>query len=170
MARPTVIRSTTGKAINLSASCLESKPKKKDYDLDTSDDCSLSGLDLELNDEDFDSIKSLCMSFLVEEAPYMEEKKVLFFNAWGKVNLGEQVMQSYISFAKNRTNLPKTWLGMSGRQFRLALPFYCFLPFCVNFSFLQCPIANIFGLHNWASLELMISLPRDALEVMLMSD
>jgi len=118
MARPTVIRSTTGKAFNLSASCFESNPTTKDCTLDTSDDCSLSSLDLELNDEDFDSIQSLCMSFLVEEAPYMEEKKVLFFNAWGKVNLGEEVMQSYISFAKNRTNLPKTWLGMSGRQFR----------------------------------------------------
>ena len=120
MARPTVIRSTTGKAFNLSASCFESNPTTKDCTLDTSDDCSLSSLDLELNDEDFDSIQSLCMSFLVEEAPYMEEKKVLFFNAWGKVNLGEEVMQSYISFAKNRTILPKTWLGMSGRQFRLA--------------------------------------------------
>ena len=139
MARPTVIRSTTGKAINLSASCFESNTKTKDYDLDTSDDCSLSGLDLELNDEDFDSIKSLCMSFLVEEAPYMEEKKVLFFNAWGKVNLGQDIMQSYINFAKNRTNLPKTWLGMSGRQFRLASPFYCFLPFCELFL---SPISN----------------------------
>ena len=103
----------------MSAASLESsKPKTTECDLDTSDDCSLSDLDLELNDEDFEDIQSLCMSFLAEEAPYMEEKKVLFFNTWGKVNLGEDIMQSYISFAKNRTNLPKTWLGMSGRQFR----------------------------------------------------
>ena len=114
-----MIRSTTGKPFNLSASSSESKLKTKECDLDTSDDFSLAELDLDLNEEEFDSIKSLCMSFLVEEAPYMEEMKVLFFNTWGKVNLGEEVMLSYISFAKNRTNIPKTWLGMSGRQFRL---------------------------------------------------
>ena len=114
-----MIRSTTGKPFNLSASCSETKLKTKECDLGTSDDFSLAELDLDLNEEEFDSIKSLCMSFLVEEAPYMEEMKVLFFNTWGKVNLGEEVMLSYISFAKNRTNIPKTWLGMSGRQFRL---------------------------------------------------
>ena len=103
----------------MSDSSFESgKPKTTECDLDTSDDCSLSDLDLELKEEDFEDIQSLCMSFLAEEAPYMEEKKVLFFNTWGKVNLGEDIMQSYISFAKNRTNLPKAWLGMSGRQFR----------------------------------------------------
>jgi len=118
LARASVIRSTTGKPFNLSASSSESKLKTKECDLGTSDDFSLAELDLDLNEEEFDSIKSLCMSFLVEEAPYMEEMKVLFFNTWGKVNLGEEVMLSYISFAKNRTNIPKTWLGMSGRQFR----------------------------------------------------
>jgi len=105
----------------LSDSSFESgKPKTTECDLDTSDDCSLSDLDLELNEEDFEDIQSLCMSFLAEEdtSCHVMEKKVLFFNTWGKVNLGEDIMQSYISFAKNRTNLPKTWLGMSGRQFR----------------------------------------------------
>ena len=127
MARPSVIRSTPGKTLNLSAEC----------GLDTSDDCSLSDFDLELNEEDFDRIQSLCMSFVVEEAPYMEEKKVLFFNTWGKVNLGEEIMQSYISFAENRRNLPKAWLGMSGRQFRLVLPVYCFFHFCGNLSLIM---------------------------------
>ena len=105
----------------MSDSSFESgKPKTTECDLDTSDDCSLSDLDLELNEEDFEDIQSLCMSFLAEEdtSCHVMEKKVLFFNTWGKVNLGEDIMQSYISFAKNRTNLPKTWLGMSGRQFR----------------------------------------------------
>ena len=119
MARPSVIQSTGGKAFNLSALCCDScKTKTKECGLESNDDCSLSDFDVELKDEDFDSIQSLCINFLVEEAPYMEEKKVLFFNTWGKVNLGEEVMKSYINFAKNRTNLPKTWLGMSGRQFR----------------------------------------------------
>ena len=73
---------------------------------------------MEIADKEFASIHSLCVSVLMEEAPYMEEKKVLFFNTWGKVNLGERLMESYIMFAKNRRNLPKTWLGMTGRQFR----------------------------------------------------
>ena len=124
MARPSVIKSTTGKTLNLSASSFESSKPKSACDLYTSDDCSLSDFDLELNDDDFDSIQSLCMNFLVEEAPYMEEKVVLFFNTWGKVNLGEDIMRSYISFSKNRTAIPKAFLGMTGRQFRLVLPFF----------------------------------------------
>ena len=153
MARPSVIRSTTGKPFNLSASCSESKLKTKECDLDTSDDCSLAELDIDLNEEDLDSIQSLCISFLVEEAPYMEEKKVLFFNTWGKVNLGEEVMLSYISFAENRTNIPKTWLGMSGRQFRLVLLCSCFFPFCELFLS-AISKSKFFGLHNSESIHI----------------
>ena len=99
----------------MSTTRFESEPETKDRDLAEGDHFDL---DVETADKEFASIHSLCVSVLMEEAPYMEEKKVLFFNTWGKVNLGEQVMESYIMFAKNRRNLPKTWLGMTGRQSR----------------------------------------------------
>ena len=115
MVRPSVIKSTGGKPFTLSTSRFESEPETKDCNLAEGDHFDL---DVEIADKEFASIHSLCVSVLMEEAPYMEEKKVLFFNTWGKVNLGEQLMESYIMFAKNRRNLPKTWLGMTGRQFR----------------------------------------------------
>ena len=115
MVRPSVIKSTGGKSFTLSTSRFESEPETKDCDLAEGDHFDL---DVEIADKEFASIHSLCVSVLMEEAPYMEEKKVLFFNTWGKVNLGEHLMESYIMFAKNRRNLPKTWLGMTGRQFR----------------------------------------------------
>merc|ERR1719445_3053580 len=96
MVRPSVIKSTGGKSFTLSTSRFESEPETKDCDNAEGDHFDL---DVEIADKEFASIHSLCVSVLMEEAPFMEEKKVLFFNTWGKVNLGEQLRERYMSAA-----------------------------------------------------------------------
>ena len=36
--------------------------------------------------KDLKDIQTICMSFLAEEPPFMQEKQQLFYNAWYEVN------------------------------------------------------------------------------------
>ena len=37
--------------------------------------------------KDLKDIQTICMSFLAEEPPFMQEKQQLFYNAWYEVNI-----------------------------------------------------------------------------------
>ena len=83
---------------------------------------------------DLKDIQTICMSFLAEAPPFMQEKKELFYNAWYqvgtnktmniqlllmlKVNMGEECMGHFINYVKKRSSLPLSFFVMSGKQYR----------------------------------------------------
>ena len=88
---------------------------------------------------DLKDIQTICMSFLAEAPPFMQEKRELFYNAWYqvgttkqgifnyytnvkltmlKVNMGEECMSHFINYVKKRSSLPLSFFVMSGKQYR----------------------------------------------------
>ena len=83
---------------------------------------------------DLKDIQTICMSFLAEAPPFMQEKRELFYNAWYqvgtnktmniqlllmlKVNMGEECMGHFINYVKKRSSLPLSFFVMSGKQYR----------------------------------------------------
>ena len=61
-------------------------------------------------------IQSICLTYLIEEAPYMDDIRNSFYHAWHEINLGETVMQSYISWSKYKNTLPLGYLQMCSKQ------------------------------------------------------
>jgi len=68
--------------------------------------------------KDLKDIQTICMSFLAEEPPFMQEKQQLFYNAWYEVNMGEVCMSHFINFVKGRSSLPLSFFVMTGKQYR----------------------------------------------------
>jgi len=68
--------------------------------------------------KDLKDIQTICMSFLAEEPPFMQEKQQLFYNAWYEVNMGEVCMSHFINFVKHRASLPLSFFVMAGKQYR----------------------------------------------------
>jgi len=68
--------------------------------------------------KDLKDIQTICMSFLAEEPPFMQEKQQLFYNAWYEVNMGETCMSHFINFVKHRSSLPLSFFVMSAKQYR----------------------------------------------------
>jgi len=67
---------------------------------------------------DLKDIQTICMSFLAEAPPFMQEKRELFYNAWYQVNMGEECMGHFINYVKKRSSLPLSFFVMSGKQYR----------------------------------------------------
>jgi len=67
---------------------------------------------------DLKDIQTICMSFLAEAPPFMQEKRELFYNAWYQVNMGEECMSHFINYVKKRSSLPLSFFVMSGKQYR----------------------------------------------------
>ena len=91
--------------------------------VDHSDSMDLEDISLLIELEDIDrsviqNIQALCISYLMEEAPYMEIGRTAFFNAWRGINMGDSVMHAYIEFAKTRINVPMCWMRLVGKQMR----------------------------------------------------
>ena len=72
----------------------------------------------EINVKEYPDLKALCMTYLMEDAPNMKETEKTFYNAWYKINIGEQVLGSFIQFLKSQGPLPTTFMVMSGLQYR----------------------------------------------------
>ena len=90
---------------------------------DTSDSLDIEDISLLIELEDIDrsviqDIQALCVSYLMEEAPYMKLGTTAFFNAWRGINMGDSLMQAYIEFAKTRRNVPMCWMKLIGKQMR----------------------------------------------------
>jgi len=67
---------------------------------------------------DLKDIQTICMSFLAEAPPFMQEKREVFYNAWYQVNMGEECMGYFINYVKKRSSLPLSFFVMSGKQYR----------------------------------------------------
>ena len=72
----------------------------------------------DLNMTEIQDIRALCFTYLMEEAPYMETQRTSFFNAWHTINLGDNVMKTYIEFSKTRLGVPASWMQFTGKLFR----------------------------------------------------
>ena len=72
----------------------------------------------EINVKEYPDLKALCMTYLMEDAPNMKETQRTFYDAWYKINIGEQVLGSFINFLKTQGPLPTTFMLMSGLQYR----------------------------------------------------
>ena len=48
----------------------------------------------------------------------MKQIQETFYKAWYKINIGEQVLGSFINFLKTPGPLPTTFMMMSGLQYR----------------------------------------------------
>ena len=72
----------------------------------------------EINVKEYPDLKALCMTYLMEDNPNMKENEKTFYNAWYKINIGEQVLGSFIQFLKSQGPLPTTFMVMSGLQYR----------------------------------------------------
>ena len=73
----------------------------------------------EINVREYPDLKALCMTYLTEDtAPSMKQIQETFYKAWYKINIGEQVLGSFINFLKTQGPLPTTFMMMSGLQYR----------------------------------------------------
>ena len=72
----------------------------------------------EINVKEYPDLKALCMTYLMEEAPNMRSTERTFYDAWYKINIGEQVLGGFIHFLKTQGPLPTTFMLMSGLQYR----------------------------------------------------
>ena len=72
----------------------------------------------EINVKEYPDLKALCMTYLVEESPNTKEMEKTFYEAWYNINLGEQVLGSFIQFLKTQGPLPTSFMVMSGLQYR----------------------------------------------------
>jgi len=63
-----------------------------------------------LNEVYLAEIQPICITFWSEQAHFVKEMKVQFFKSWSEVNIGEQMMRSYITFATERRQPPMEWL------------------------------------------------------------
>ena len=61
--------------------------------------------DLEL--EGHSNIQTIFHTYLAEDAPYMEERKGVFVNAWNEINLGEKLVADWIAFTRDAVPLPR---------------------------------------------------------------
>ena len=61
-------------------------------------------------------IRDICLTYLAEEVPYMEERKSVFLNAWYEINIGESLVTKWIAFARDRTPLPPHFHRMTHGQ------------------------------------------------------
>ena len=61
-------------------------------------------------------IRDICLTYLAEEVPYMEERKSVFLNAWYEINIGESLVTKWIAFARNWTPLPPHFHRMTHGQ------------------------------------------------------
>ena len=64
------------------------------------------------------SIPSSSITRLLEEVPYMEERLTSFFNSYHSINIGEQNMRHFISFARQGIQPPRSFVHDTSRQFR----------------------------------------------------
>ena len=83
-------------------------------------DDELPGVNVdEINVREYPDLKELCMTYLTEDtAPSMKQIQETFYKAWYKINIGEQVLGSFINFLKTQGPLPTTFMMMSGLQYR----------------------------------------------------
>jgi len=83
-------------------------------------DDELPGVNVdEINVREYPDLKALCMTYLTEDtAPSMKQIQEAFYKAWYKINIGEQVLGSFINFLKTQGPLPTTFMMMSGLQYR----------------------------------------------------
>ena len=83
----------------------------QDKHLDSSDILDITDCEFEeINMLGFEEINTICMTYLIEEAPFMSDIRDLFFNSWREINFGESIMSHYLAFAKGNGVLsPHYW-------------------------------------------------------------
>ena len=72
--------------------------------------------DLDLQLEGHSDIQAICLTYLAEDVPYMEERKNVFVNAWYEINMGEKLVANWIAFAKDNVPLPRDFHVMAHNQ------------------------------------------------------
>ena len=75
---------------------------------------NLEDLDLQL--EGNSDIQAICLTYLAEDVPYMEERKNVFVNAWYEINMGEKLVANWIAFARDNVPLPRDFHVMAHNQ------------------------------------------------------
>ena len=80
------------------------KHEESSQDMDTMRSSTALG-DLEL--EGHSNIQTIFHTYLAEDAPYMEERKGVFVNAWNEINLGEKLVANWIAFTRDAVPLPR---------------------------------------------------------------
>ena len=63
-------------------------------------------------------IQAICLTYLAEDIPYLEEKKDVFLKAWYEINLGETVVEHFIAFARDGVPLSRNFHVMAQSQMR----------------------------------------------------
>ena len=68
--------------------------------------------------EGHSDIQDICLTYLAEDVPYMEEKKSVFLNAWYEINIGEKLVGNWIAFARDGIALPRNFHVMTQGQLK----------------------------------------------------
>ena len=90
-----------------------SEPGKEDL---SAQDIDIDMCDFEeINTFGAQDIQSIKVYSLTTQSQYMEDMMNCFYHAWGKVNLGEEVMQGYIDFAKYQDYVPVEFTGFEDK-------------------------------------------------------
>ena len=90
------------------------KQEESGEEIDLGSSVVLGDLDIQL--EGRSDIQAICLTYLAEEVPYMEERKRVFVNAWFEINMGEQLVGMWIAFARDELPLPRDFHAMAHGQ------------------------------------------------------
>ena len=72
--------------------------------------------DLDLRLEGHSDIQAICLTYLAEDVPYMEERKNVFVKAWNEINMGEKLVANWIAFARDGVPLTRDFHDMAHGQ------------------------------------------------------
>ena len=72
--------------------------------------------DLDLRLEGHSDIQAICLTYLAEDVPYMEERKNVFVKAWNEINMGEKLVANWIAFARDGVPLTRDFQDMANGQ------------------------------------------------------
>ena len=76
----------------------------------------LQDLDLQLGQPGHTNIQAICLTYLAEDVPYMEERKNVFVKAWYEINMGEKLVANWIAFARDNVPLSRDFHMMAHNQ------------------------------------------------------
>merc|ERR1719237_1265698 len=90
------------------------KQEESGEEIDIGSSVVLEDLNLQL--EGPSDIQAICLTYLAEDVPYMEERKRVFMNAWYEINIGENLVANWIAFARDGLPLPRDFHAMAHGQ------------------------------------------------------
>ena len=113
-----IVKPSTSKATRPADSKQIILPPKQKVDLDE----NLVDIydETEISDKDLEDIKAFCLTThpQLEDAATMKARERSFYDTWFATNVGEKLMNSFVDFARNGSQLSYSFEIMKAKQYK----------------------------------------------------